>query len=409
MDVASSIMPVTVRARSLNASDDFEVLEQNYEYDLMSPAKLLDKYVGKKIKLIEWKQYQDRKETVEATLLSNNQGPIYQVGSEIYLGHPGVQVLPELPENLIDKPTLTWTYDNRAAEPQTLEVSYLTNNITWSADYVMTLDETDTSAGLAGWVTVDNKSGAAYRDAKLKLVAGQIHRAQDRQRDQFAMMAMESLKARQASAFQEEAFFEYHIYDLQRPTTLKQMQTKQIGLLESEGIPVRKEFLLYGLQHYFTYRFQERIEKQPVKVTVRFKNEKESGLGMPLPAGIVRLYKRDGSGQLQLIGEDRIDHTPKDEEVRLEVGEAFDVVADRVQTDYKAITSNLHESEWEITLRNHKKEAVTVALMEPIFGNWKVIRNSHPFTKVDAHTLRFDVPVPQDGEVKVTYRVQVGL
>ena len=218
------------------------------------------------------------------------------------------------------------------------------------------------------------------------------------------------VKARAAdSAFVEQAFFEYHIYDLQRPTTLKDMQTKQIGLLEAEGAGMTKEYLVHGIQNYYTYRFEQRIEKQPVKVYVKFKNSKENHLGMPLPAGTVRVYKRDGSGQLQLLGEDRLDHTPKDEEVTLEIGEAFDIVADRVQTDYQQVTSGLHESEWEITLRNHKQEPVTVGLVEPVFGNWEVLQSSHPYVKADAHTLRFDIPVPKDGEVKVRYRVRIGL
>lgn len=410
MDVAAQIQPVTVHVKSLNQPDAFEVFEQNYEYDLMSPAKLLDKYVGKKVKLVEWKQYQDRKETVEATLLSNNNGPIYQVGNEIYLGHPGYQVLPEIPENLVARPTLTWTYGNQAKAPHQLEVSYLTGQINWAADYVLVLDAADRAGDLAGWVTVSNQSGATYREAKLKLVAGQIHRAQDRRAQEWGMEEIRMAKAASAdSNFAEQAFFEYHIYDLQRPTTIKDLQTKQIGLLEAEGAGITKEFLVHGIRNYYTYRFQERLEKQPVKVYVKFKNSKENQLGMPLPAGTVRVYKRDGSGHLQLIGEDRLDHTPKDEEVTLEIGEAFDIVADRVQTDYKQVTSGLHQSEWEITLRNHKQEPVSVGLVEPVFGNWQVLESSHPHVKADAHTLRFDVQVPKDGEVKVRYRVQVGL
>jgi len=409
MDVASSIQPVTVRVRSVNRPEDFTVLEQNYEYDLMSPQKLLDKFVGKKIKLVEWKQFQDRKETVEATLLSTNNGEIYQVGDEIYLGHPGVHVLPEIPENLIAKPTLMWLYDNRSDQPQELEVSYLTGGINWNADYVLVLSPDDTAADLSGWVTVTNQSGAAYRDAKLKLIAGEIHRARDQEGYGMANeMVYEKARA-QAPQFQEQGFFEYHIYDLQRPTTIKENQTKQIGLLEASGAKARKEMLVYGVQSWFARRYEEQIPEQPVKVYVKLKNSAENHLGMPLPAGVVRVYKKDSQQKLQLIGEDRIKHTPKDEEVKLEIGEAFDVVAERRQTDYKQITSGVHESEWEVTLRNHKNEGVTVGLIEPLYGNWSVISNSHPFEKVDAFTIRFNVDVPKDGEVKVLYRVRVGL
>ncbi|MDO8729758.1 MAG: DUF4139 domain-containing protein [Candidatus Omnitrophota bacterium] len=410
MDVASAIQPVTVRVRSVNQPEAFSVLEQNYEYDLMSPAKLLDKFVGKKIKLVEWKEFQDRKDTVEATLLSNNNGEIYQVGNEIYLGHPGIRVLPEIPENLIAKPTLMWLYDNQGRPEQELEVSYLTSNINWNADYVLVLNKEDTGVDLSGWVTVNNQSGAAYKDAKLKLIAGTIHRASEPQMlGRYAEERQMSAKASMADGFQEQGFFEYHIYDLQRPTTIKENQTKQIELLQAAGAAAQKEMLVYGAQNWFTYQYQEQIPEQPVKVYVKFKNSEENHLGMPLPAGVVRVYKKDAQEKLQLIGEDRIKHTPKDEEVKLEIGEAFDVVAERKQTDYKQITSGVHESEWEITLRNHKTEPVTVGIIEPLYGNWSVISNSHPFTKVDAFTIRFDAEVPKDGEVKVLYRVRVGL
>ena len=411
MDVASQIMPVTVHAKSLDHPEEFTVLEQNYEYDLMNETKLLDKYVGKKIKLLNWNQYQDRKEIVEAELLSNNQGQIYRINGEIYLGHPGYRILPEIPENLIAKPTLTWTYDAKANKSHNLEVSYLTGGINWKADYVIVLNKEDTGADLSGWVTVDNQSGATYKEAKLKLVAGTIHRAPDRFYDEEReyAMARKSMAAESNAQFTEQGLFEYHMYDLQRRTTIKDNQTKQISLLEASGAGVQKELLVYGIRAYFTSRYQEQVEKQPVNVYVKFKNSKENHLGMPLPEGIMRLYKKDDKGALQFVGEDRIHHTPKDEEVKLKVGEAFDVVAERVQTDFKALSSHLYESEWEITLRNHKQEPVTVGLIEPVFGNWQVISNSHPYTKVDAFTIRFDVPVGKDQEVKVKYRIRVGL
>jgi hypothetical protein len=408
MDVAARIMPVTVHVKSLDDPKGFTVLEQNYEYDLINANKLLDKYVGKKIKLIDWNKYQDRKEEVEATLLSNNQGQIFRIDDKIYLGHPGVRVLPELPENLIAKPTLTWLYEATNDKPRKLEASYLTNNINWRADYVVVLNKDDTAADLSGWVTLDNKSGATYKKARLKLVAGEVHRAQAERLGLAAPMAAETRRARQ-KRFQEKAFFEYHIYDLQRKTTIKDKQTKQVSLLEAEGAKLRKELLVYAYKHYFTGQFRERNPKQKVRVYVKFKNSKENNLGMPLPAGIMRLYKSDNDGSQQFVGEDRIDHTPKDEEVKLKIGEAFDVVAERTQLDYKRITSRLHESEWEIKVRNHKNKAVEVGLIEPLFANWKIISNNHPYKKLDAFTIRFDVKVPKDGETIVKYRVRVGI
>ncbi|MBI5025114.1 MAG: DUF4139 domain-containing protein [Candidatus Omnitrophica bacterium] len=408
MDVASGIIPVTVHAKSLNAPDKFQVLEQNYEYDLMDYNKLMDKFVDKKVKLVDWNQYQDRKETVEGTLISNNNGnPVFKINDEIYLGHPGYKVLPEIPENLIARPTLMWRYANSASDAHKLEVSYLTDNIGWKADYVFVLNKNDTGGDLSGWVTVDNKSGATYKDARLKLVAGEVQRAQAAMPAAGRMMMAKGMEM--DSQFAEQAFFEYHIYDLQRRTTIKDKQTKQISLLEASGIKAEKELLVYGQQYYFMQYYQEQNPKQKVSVYVKFKNSEENHLGMPLPAGILRLYKQDSKGSLQFVGEDNIEHTPKDEEVKVKVGEAFDVVAERRQTDFKQLTTRMYESAWELTLRNHKEEPVRVGIIEPLHGSWQIVEQSHPSKKLDAFTLRFDIDVPKDGEVKVTYRVRVGI
>ncbi len=410
MDVAAYIMPETVHIKSLNLSEHFAVLEQNYEYDLMNREKMLDKYVDKKVKLLNWNQYQDRKEEVEATLMSNNQGQIYKIGEEIYLGHPGYVILPQLPENLIAKPTLTWLYDNDSKKQHQLEASYLTDNITWKADYIVVLNKDDTSSDISGWVTLDNKSGATYKDAKLKLVAGDVHRVKE-QADRWGqgMKPTRMLKEESIGGFVEKSFFEYHIYDLQRKTTVKDNQKKQVSLLEAGGVKTEKELLVYGIQNYYTSRYNEKISKQDVNVYIKFKNSKENNMGMPLPAGIMRLYKKDYADSLQFIGEDRIEHTPKDEQVRLKIGKAFDVLTERTQTDYKRISTRMYETEWEISLRNHKEEDIAVGVVEPLFGNWAVLTNSHNYKKVDAFTIRFDVNVPKDGEVKIKYRVRVGI
>jgi len=408
MDVAASIMPVTVHIESLNQPEGLAVLEQNYEYDLMNQNKLLDKYVGKKIKLMEFNQYKDKKEEVEATLLSNNNGQIYKIKDAIYLGHPGYKVLPEIPENLIAKPTLTWLFSNDAREAHDIKVSYLTNNIGWKADYILVLDQADRMADLTGWVTLDNRSGATYKDAKLKLVAGEVNRVRQEREYLLESDAFKVREKAQRSSFVEESFFEYHIYDLQRKTTIKDKQTKQVSLLEAAGIGVEKEMIVATPKHYFRSSFVGRKDlKIPVNVFIKFKNEKANRLGMPLPAGVMRLYKEDSKGALQFIGEDRITHTPKDEEVKLKIGEAFDVVVERIQTSYRRPSPRFFETEWEVTLRNHKKEAVTVVLLEQMFGDWKLMSPTHPFKKVDAFTARFDVPVKPDEEVKVKYKVVV--
>jgi hypothetical protein len=408
MDVASSIMPVTVQAKSVNKPDAFTVLEQNYEYDLIDQKKLLDKYVGKKVKLVNVNQYKDRTSVVDAVLLSNNQGPVYVIDGEIHLGYQGYPVLPKLPADLIAKPTLTWLYDNAADKPLDLEVSYLTNNLNWKADYVVLVNADDTAADVSGWVTLDNKSGASYKDARLKLVAGDVNRVEDPRAREIQYLGSYSMKAKE-QPFVEKAFFEYHIYDLQRKTTLKNNQTKQVSLLEAYGAGIKKELLVYGIKTYHTRQFTETQPKQPVNVYVTFKNSKDSKLGMPLPAGIMRLYKQDTDGSRQFIGEDRILHIPKDEDVRLKVGQAFDVVAERKQIDYRQLTTLMHETEWEVTIRNHKDQDVTAGVIEPLPRTWEVIAKTHEFKKLDASTIRFDVTVPKDKEVKVTYRIRVGI
>jgi hypothetical protein len=408
MDVAAHIVPESVHIKALGPSSKFMVLEQNYEYDLMDRNKLLDKFVGKEIKLLVINQFQDRKEEVAATLLSNNGGQqIYRIKNEIYLGHPGLPILPEIPENLIAKPTLMWLYDN-AGKQESVEVSYLTNNINWKADYVLVLNKDDTKGDLSGWVTIDNRSGTSFNDAVLQLVSGEINRVQQDQYLRRGMKADVMMEAAAAPQFTGKSFFEYHIYDLQRKTTLRNNQTKQINLLDAQGFDVVKEYLVYGVRTYYNYAYQEQQAKQPVNVNIKFRNSKENKLGMPLPKGIVRLYKKDDKGSLQLIGEDSIQHTPKDEEVSLKVGEAFDIVAEKKQTDFKSITTRVSESEWQITLRNRKNEDIVVDIIEPIIGNWTMVSHSHPYEKVDAFTIRYNIPIGKDEEVKVVYRVQVG-
>lgn len=405
MDVASYINPVTVHIKPLSDSASFSVLEQNYEYDLINPTKLMDKYVGKQIKIVDVNPYQDKKETIEATLLSNNNGEVYKIGNDIYLGHSGYKVLPEIPENLMAQPTLTWLYKNNNAKPQDMEVSYLTDNINWKADYIFTLNQDDTKADLSGWVTLDNKSGATYKEAKLKLVAGEVNRASAPRSLRKDMAFAQEMSS--PSQFAEQSFFEYHVYDLQRRTTIKNNQTKQVSLLEASEVGIIKEFLVRGQSQYYFSQYNNKDKKVPVEVFVKFKNAKENHLGMPLPAGIVRVYKADKEASLQFVGEDNIEHTPKDEEVSLKIGKAFDVVAERVQTDYQRLGSHATESEWEITLRNHKKEDITVGIVEPLEGDWDIVSSTHPFRKVDAFSARLDVPVAHDQEVKIKYRVRV--
>jgi hypothetical protein len=401
-DVAAQIDPTSVHLKSLTDPAGLRILEQNYEYDLLSSQKLLEKYVGRKVRL-----YQNGGSYLEATLLSTN-GPVYDINGQIHLGHQGQVVLPALPENLVSRPTLVWLLRSAAPAAQRVEASYLTGGITWKADYVMVVNATDDRADLTGWVTIDNKSGATYKDAALKLVAGDVNRARDDQRNRKALeMAAGAVAAPASRDFVSESFFEYHLYTLDGRTTVKDNQTKQLTLMTAANVPVVKELAFFGARDYYRSQYGTPVSNQKVSVFIELANTKANNLGVPLPKGKVRVYKADSSGSQQLIGEDWIDHTPKDERVRIKMGEAFDVVGERTQRDWRRIASNLYEVEWEISLRNHKKEDVTVSVIEPIPGDWEVLRETQTHEKVEAHTLRYRVPVPKEGAAKVTYRVRL--
>ena len=403
MDVAASIDPTTVHLKSLTDASGLKILEQNYEYDLLTSQKLMEKYVGRKVRL-----YQSDGTYHDATLLSTN-GPIFEINGQIHMGQFGRLVLPSLPENLVAKPTLMWLLRNQTARPQRVEASYLTSGITWKADYVMVLNAGDTLADLTGWVTIDNKSGATYANAALKLVAGDVNRAPDGRRDQ-RMMELAAKAASPASAsfdFASEGFFEYHLYTLDGRTTVKDNQTKQLSLLSSSEIPVRKELIYYGAADYYRNAYGVPMSNQKVAVYLEVKNSKENRLGLPLPKGKVRVYKADTSGSQQFVGEDWIDHTAKDESVKIKLGNAFDVVGERTQKEFKKLASNLYEVEWEIALRNHKTEPQTVTVIEPVPGDWQVLSSTHPYDKVEAHTLKYQIAVPKEGATKLTYRVRV--
>ena len=403
MDVASGIMPETVALRSVNDPGALKILEQNYEFDLMSPDKLMEKYVGRDVTLInksnDYTFYEQ-----PAKLLSVNNGPIYQVDGKIYLGHPGVVVLPEIPEELIAKPTLVWLLSNEGTDHE-VEATYLTGGMSWRADYVLTLNREESALDIEGWVTLTNQSGAAYNNAQLKLIAGDVNIvAPAVQYDKMMMRA--ELAAGAPPMMEQEAFAEYHLYTLQRRTTIRQNQTKQVSLLNGHNVAVDKRYEFRGNLGFYSSPISAQ-RNQNADVFLLFQNREENGLGMPLPGGIMRVYQEDRSGTLQFAGEDSIQHTAKNEEVRLTLGKAFDVVGDRTQDDYRALGPNTYESEFTISVRNRKDTAIKVDVVEPMPGDWRIVKESHPHVKKDARTAIFTLEVPADAEVKLNYRVRV--
>ena len=410
MDIAATVNPATVHFRSLTDPDKLGVIEQNYEYDLLDPAKLLHKYVGKEVTLE--RSYQDngttKRESIKATLLADNNGPVWKIGNDIVTGgYAESYRFPEVPANLFDRPTLLMTLENSGARKQHVEASYLAANLYWNADYVLTVARDDKQSDLDGWVTVVNNSGTAFHNAKLQLVAGELNRIVEAKNRAMEMDRIPAKMAVAAPQFQQENFSEYHLYSLGRRTSVEDKETKQISLLQGTGVPIEKVFVVNG-QNFYYHNAQNPGSpmKDAVMVYYKFKNDEKSGLGMPMPAGNVRVYQKDSKGGILFAGEEHIDHTPKDETVSIHIGNAFDIVSERKQTDYKRIDNHVWEMEFEIALRNHKDTPVTVQVNEPIGGDWEMLNSSYKFTKTAAFAAQFNVPVPANGSAVLKYRVR---
>lgn len=410
MDIAATVNPATVHFRSLSEPSRVSVVEQNYEYDLLEPEKLLRKYVGRDVTLVRRRQEQGatREEDVKAHLLSFNNAPVWRIGDEIVTGLQADHIrFPELPENLYVRPTLIWTLDNSGALRHRVEASYLAGQLSWSADYVLTVARDDRAADIDGWVTLTNGSGTSFRNAKLQLVAGDLNRV----RQVLGKMALEEARRdvpASVAQMSQEAFSDYHLYTLGRKTTVNNHETKQVTMLGATGFPVHKRYVVDGRDFYYHNAAHPGTPiKDLVQVYYQFKNEPQAGLGMPMPAGVVRVYQADSGGGIQFVGEDRIDHTPKDETLNLKIGNAFDVTCERNQIDFEKITGSTYEVEYAVTLRNHKSVPITVEVNEPIGGTWRMLQASHNWTKTAAWAAQFTVPVAADGTSVLKYRVRV--
>ena len=408
-EVSAKIKPET----ALMNGGDLAVLEQNFEYDLLTPQSLLQKYVGREVTMIRRHPTTGEEQPVQAKVLSVGNGVVLRVGDRIETEVNGRLVYPDVPNTLRDRPTLTMQVESRKEGVRDVELSYLTGGLSWQADYVAELNAADDRLNLSGWVTLTNESGARYPQAQLQLVAGDVNIIQKEMVSRALRkdaMAVAMAPAPQPMA--EESMFEYHLYTLGRPTDIGENQKKQVALLQAAGVECRKEFVLKGQEHYYSSQVGEIGRRMKVGVFVELKNDKKSGLGLPLPGGIVRVYKKDGSGYLQFVGEDKVDHTPENEVIRLHLGDAFDITADKRQSDFKKIAGfgPLHyifESEYEVILKNAKKEQVTVNIQEPFPGDWEILSESGGHTKESAHTVSWKVTVPPLETEKLTYRVRV--
>ena len=394
-DVAASIDPTSVHFAALDHPDAVAVLEQNYKYDLADADRLFARYLDRPVTVT----LADKGGDKAGTLLSFDGGNLVlrmQKGASIVNRNQVSDVsLGEVPGGLVAKPALVWTLASDRNGPERVELSYLTNNVTWHAEYVAVVNAADNGLTLNGWVSLDNRSGASYENAKLKLVAGDVHRVHEGVVMATTGAVLNYDRVAEAPQFQERGFFEYHLYSLDRPATVADRETKQLALFPSANASAKKTY---------TYDFHQ----NPTKVSIRmeFENSKQNGLGMALPAGKVRVYKEDTDKALEFVGEDKIDHTPRDEKLRLFLGDAFDVVAERKQTSQKQISSRSREQSYSVEVRNHKDTAVQVQVLEPVYGDWTITGHSHEFVKKDANTIEFTVNVPANGSTTVLYTVR---
>lgn len=421
-DVASMIEPSSVGIRSLTDPNSFEVLEQNYQFDLINPLAILNKSVGQRIRFI--RTIGSQKDVLEGILMSS---PTAIVGSadggsqqtyngmviktddgRIVLNPTGEVEVKSIPDGLISKPTLLWDLNATKAGSNSVELSYLTQGINWNADYVFTLNG-DKDGDLKGWVTVNNQSGATFTDAKMKLLAGDVARVQPPRGRGFGGGAADMAMMKSEAGFAEESLFEYHLYTLQRPASIRNKEIKQLSLLEGKGVKYEKKLVidaLRGFGVYYPNEGQVGIGNIKPLVLVEFVNSKENGLGMPLPQGKVKVYQRDKSGSVQMLGEDQIDHTPKDEKLTLAVGRSFDVVASRKRTNFRRISDRVVEETFEIEVRNRKETPETVYVMERKWGDWEVLSKTMAFDKLDSTTMQFTLKLKAGEVQKVTYTVR---
>lgn len=422
-DVAANIDPTTVSFESLTHPKGTRVLDQSFEFDLVNTSKLLQKYLDREIGVVQFQA--NKAEDLTGTLVGTQGGLVLKVADgsvRVVNGYSQVK-LPELPGGLISKPTLMWNVTAEKDGPNKARYGYQTSGITWWADYNLTLNEgkdgQTCKLDVGAWVTIVNQSGASYDNAKLKLVAGDVQRAQPRPQYLAAATAMPARAMKEESGFAEKAFFEYHLYTLGRPANIRNNSMQQIELFPAAtGASCEKNLVYYGQagQYYGSYgspmmdrNFGNQSNKK-VDVYLRFKNTKDNQLGIPLPAGKVRVAKQDEADQsLEFIGEDLIDHTPRDETLQIKLGSAFDVVGERRQVDFR-VDSNARwmEEDIEIKVRNRKEESTTVIVKENLYRwtNWSIIKRNQEFEKVDSRTIHFSLKLAKGAEGVVRYTVR---
>lgn len=435
-DIPATIDGTSLHFISLMDPAAVRVLEQNYQYDLVHQAKLLEKYVGKEVEFVRIEPSTEKEYTVRGKLIATGYylqpqhgspvpsyystgGMIAEIDGKIEINPVGRLVLPSLPEGLILKPQLEWLVNNARAGQHRTEISYLAGQLSWNCNYVALLNKDDSRIDVTGWVTLTNNSGTSFKNAGLKLVAGDVNVVKEAFEYEARLAKSQAVADASAPQFKQTDLFEYKLYSLQRHTDLNNNETKQIELTSAKNVAAKKMFIYDGLADQwrywyrnFSYRSQGSFGQQSntkVGVYVTFKNDDASGIGIPLPKGKVRVYKRDDDGKEQFIGEDQIDHTPKDEEVKLYLGNAFDIVGERAQKDFRSYAAgHIVEETVEVKVRNHKDEMVEIQVYEHPWrwSQWEIVKSNTDWTKVDQTTLRFPVKIARGGEKTVSYTIR---
>lgn len=392
-NVAAHLSPGSVQTR-LAQDPQARVLEQNYQYDLVSAHKLLERYLDQTVTVrAENRTYSGLLLSVSPVILKTTSG------IKLFSQPPEFETLPALAEGLITKPTLTWKLGTTQTGPQDLELSYLTSGLSWSAEYVAVVNPEATQVDLTSWVSVRNDAGIPFKDASLNLVAGQVNLVQNRptyypRYESAAVAQRTDVSNAAAPQFNEQSLFEYRVYTLERTTTLANGETKQIELFHAPQVSARKELVF------------DASRSQKVQVNVEFENKLSTGLGRSLPAGIVRVYQPDAAGHLQFLGEDSMEHTPENEKARLFVGNAFDLTAKHESSDYEEVSKCVVRQSYTVTLRNAKTDPATIKVVDHAYGEWSITQETKPHVKESAYTFYFLVPVPAKGESTLNYTVE---
>lgn len=404
-DVAATIRPETASLKGLSGSQ-FSLLEQNYEFDLLTPSALLRKYVGKEISVIRSHPTTGVETVEKATVLAANEGIVLRYADRIETGFSGRIAYGSVPVNLRDRPTLSLLLDSGKAGNHEAELMYLANQVNWKADYIANVNAAGDRMQLNGWVTLTNQSGTAFDNARLQLVAGTLNRVREARSE--LMHAAKPRAAPAAAPMQQEKIGDYHLYTLERPTTILENQTKQVALLSADNIPVMREYVLQQPGGYWWYQGARSDIQKGLKPSIFLRFENKGGeLGMPLPAGVIRAYIKDSRGGAQFVGEDRIAHTAKGEKLAIRLGEAFDLTADRTQTSYKRLSDNSSQSSYRIEIRNADSKPTTVIVREPLQGDWEITSESQPHTKESAGSAMWEVKIPAEGKAVLEYTAVV--